>query len=78
MEKQGQDKKKIVVFGASESGRKAVARLCCFGVAVKYFTDNDDRKWGSCLEDIKIIPPEEIFHQKERYTIIISSVYEKK
>ncbi len=77
VEKQGQDKKKVVVFGASESGRKAVARLCCFGVAVKYFTDNDARKWGSCLEDIKIIPPEEIFHQKERYTVIISSVYEK-
>ena len=77
VEKQVQDNRKILVFGASESGRKAVKRLCCFGVSVEAFTDNDARKWGSCLEDIKIVPPEEIFNQKEGYTVIISSVYEK-
>lgn len=77
MGQQQENSKKTVVFGASESGRKALIRLYCFGVHVEAFIDNDTKKWGSQIDNIVVMPPEDIFQEKQQYIVIISSVYEK-
>ncbi len=76
VEKQGQDKKKVVVFGASQSGNKAMRRLEDFNIIIEGFTDNNTKKWGKQFSGKPVFPPEEIFRDKESYLIIISSVYE--
>lgn len=43
MEKQGQDNKKVVVFGASQSGNKAMRRLEDFNIIIEGFTDNNTK-----------------------------------
>lgn len=76
MEKQGQDNKKVVVFGASQSGNKAMRRLEDFSIIIEGFTDNNTKKWGKQFSGKPVFPPEEIFRDKDSYLIIISSVYE--
>lgn len=76
MEKQGQDNRKVVVFGASQSGNKAMRRLEDFGIIIEGFTDNNSKKWGKQFSGKPVFPPEEIFRDKDSYLIIISSVYE--
>lgn len=76
MEKQGQDNKKVVVFGASQSGNKAMRRLEDFNIIIEGFTDNNTKKWGKQFSGKHVFPPEEIFKDKDSYLIIISSVYE--
>jgi len=50
----------VVIFGAGEVG------TCTYGLlrkndynSVKAFTDNDEKKWGSTLMDIKVLSPKE-------------------
>lgn len=53
MEKQGQDKKKVVVFGASQSGNKAMRRLEDFNIIIEGFTDNNTKNGeNSSLENL--------------------------
>ncbi len=76
MEKQVEDNKKVVVFGASQSGNKAMRRLEDFNIIIEGFTDNNTKKWGKQFSGKHVFPPEEIFKDKDSYLIIISSVYE--
>lgn len=76
MEKQVQNNRKVVVFGASQSGNKAMRRLEDFGIIIEGFTDNNSKKWGKQFSGKPVLPPEEIFRDKDSYLIIISSVYE--
>lgn len=53
MEKQGQDNKKVVVFGASQSGNKAMRRLEDFNIIIEGFTDNNTKNGeNSSLENL--------------------------
>ena len=53
VEKQGQDNKKVVVFGASQSGNKAMRRLEDFNIIIEGFTDNNTKNGeNSSLENL--------------------------
>ena len=50
--------KTIALFGAGQVGA-AVSRLIGTGYAVACFADNDEEKWGTALEGIPVLSPEE-------------------
>lgn len=67
--------KKIIIFGASASGRAAYMML-----KKKYeivgFSDNDQKKWGTLFCDVEVFDPLELPRLvKEGIQIIIASVY---
>ncbi len=49
--------KKIVIFGASNSGKKLLSFLKSFNFDICYFVDNDKNKWGKFFCDKEIKEP---------------------
>jgi len=68
--------KDIVIFGASSGGREALEILKLLNRRPSFFTDNDQRKWGTEIEGIKVIPPDELRSLNPDVIIIGSTVYE--
>lgn len=69
--------KLIVLFGASNYGKKVVSLM-----KIKYknivFCDNDINKWDTFIEKYKIISPSQLLKMKDKnYYIFISSMYYK-
>ncbi len=66
--------KKLVCFG---SGIDGITAKKIFGNLVKrfIFCDNDSRKWGKQIENVDIIPPQQLWesYQKSEFVILISS-----
>lgn len=65
---------KVVIFGASEGGKKVRQRLPR-NIKVVAFSDNDLNKHGSFIDKIPVVSPDEICQLKFDY-IIIGSMYE--
>lgn len=72
-------KKKIVIYGASGSGKKFLKVLNKCGFDAAYFSDTNEKKWGTIFEGRKVISPEGLkeYVAKNDCVIIISSVYLK-
>lgn len=69
-------KNNIIIFGASEAGKKAYNILIEFGFNVKFFVDNDSKKWGTTLFNRNINDPKSIYEiNKEEDILIIASMY---
>ncbi|KUK14654.1 MAG: hypothetical protein H5T91_03605 [Synergistetes bacterium] len=66
----------IVIFGASSGGKEALEILKFLNRSPSYFTDNDRKKWGTEIEGVKVIPPEELKALNPDIIIIGSTVYE--
>lgn len=67
--------KKIILFGASELGKKA---LTYFGKEkVAFFCDNDVKKIGLQINEIKVIDFSKLLEVHKNYQIIITSMYER-
>ncbi|MFV3011510.1 glycosyltransferase [Clostridium botulinum] len=70
--------KKIVIFGASNSGKKLLSFLKSFNFDICYFVDNDKNKWGKIFCDKEIKEPKILKKiNKEDYIIIIGSMFIK-
>lgn len=68
---------KIIIFGASNLGKKVYERLKSNKkYMITYFTDNDKEKWNNYIFDVKIISPFEALKFKE-YTFVFASIYYK-
>lgn len=67
--------KKVIIFGASVGGLKVYKMLVSMGIECLYFVDNSKSKWGSCLEDVEIRPPETL--KGNDHNIVIASVYQE-
>lgn len=67
--------KKIILFGASEFGKKALIYFNKEKVA--FFCDNDINKIGEKINNIEIIGFNKLLEIYKNYKIIISSMYEK-
>lgn len=66
-------KEQVVIFGASTRGDYVYEKLKD-KYQVKYFCDNDIKKHGNMMKNIKIISPEKLSHI-EKYKIIVASMY---
>lgn len=70
--------KKVVLFGASNLGRKVLKEINNTQVKVIFFCDNDREKWGDEISTIPIISPGDLLIYKDKIDyIIVSSIYHK-
>lgn len=69
-------KEDIIIFGAGNFGKVAFKRLKS-RYNILFFCDNDKNKWGTYLENIKIISVNELKNYKEYLVIIASTYYEE-
>ena len=65
----------IYIFGTGEFGKTVFNILKYFNVKVSGFLDNDKSKWGSNLEDSKIIAPQQLFMENNNIKLLICSMY---
>ena len=61
----------IVCFGAGTAG-EMLPDILPTGYQIAYYTDNNDGLWGTFLNGIKIIDPQELKLIKDIYVIIVS------
>lgn len=66
----------IVIFGASSGGKEALEMLRFLNKRPSFFTDNDQKKWGTEVDGVKVIPPEELKKLNPDAIVIGSTVYE--
>lgn len=52
----------IILYGASEKGKRFVKDYRDTGVVIKYFCDDSEEKWGTFVEGIEVIPPKELIN----------------
>lgn len=67
--------KKLIIFGASGGAVKVIKTLKGIGVPISSLTDNDSKKWGSIVEGIAVINPNEL--KKIECNILIASDYQE-
>lgn len=65
----------IVIFGAGSGAIKVIKTLRNLGVTITALADNDKGKWGSNIENIPVVNPEEL--KEKAYHIIIASDYQE-
>ncbi len=51
--------KNVIIWGAGQGGRMVANLLHC-DITVRAYCDSDERKWGSTLDGIPIVPPDAI------------------
>ncbi|PJI09846.1 MULTISPECIES: FkbM family methyltransferase [Clostridium] len=68
------DGKKLVLFGASKFGEDFYKVLENQNV-VKFFCDNDSKKWGEYINDVPIISPKQLKDMKSEVKVLITSMY---
>lgn len=71
--------KRIVIYGASGSGKKFQRLLNMHGLDVDVFCDSNETKWGSLFEGRKVISPQDLkkYVQEKDCFVIICSVFLK-
>lgn len=62
---------KVIVFGASKSAMKIYDEIKKTSEIIA-FCDNDENKWGGCIDNVKIISPSEIMDMQCDKIIITS------
>ncbi len=67
----------LVCFGAGNSGKSAQALLAENGYRVGYFCDNTQSLWGSKVNGITVISPEQLgeLHRETKINVLITSIY---
>lgn len=69
--------KNIVLFGSGRIGELVKRRLAENGIRVLFYADNDKNKWGTYIDDIKIISPEDLKNSDLLVVISVDSMYLK-
>lgn len=69
--------KKVYIFGASKSGKRAFEKLKSNDVDVIAFIDNNPKKWNTKFCDLRIVSPEDVLrkNREDNCEIVIASVY---
>lgn len=68
--------KEIILFGAGGHGKRIKKELESKGFEIAYFCDNDEKKWGTEIENLKVISPENLCEiYNEKVLIQISTVF---
>ena len=70
--------KEIVLFGAGGHGKRIKRELESNGFEVAYFCDNNEKKWGSEFESVKIISPKDLCEIYNEQTLVqISTAFSR-
>lgn len=70
------ENKKIIIFGADKSGKKAYVDLKNLEKSTAYFVDNDPAKQNTCFLNTNIYSPNKLLEEhKEDIIILIASYY---
>ncbi len=70
--------REVIVFGSGKIGIYIVGKLLIKGIKISKVWDNNDKKWGEYIYDVKIEGPENIITSgKSRIYIVASSKYVK-
>ncbi|MBP2636947.1 MAG: hypothetical protein H6Q72_2854 [Firmicutes bacterium] len=67
-------RKKCIIFGASEGGKKFLELLKKLNIEIIAIIDNDKQKWGTVLDGIHVLSPNSV-QQYRDIPIIITSRY---
>jgi hypothetical protein len=63
--------KELIIFGAGVFGNRLIEET---DISIKYFVDNDDKKWGKSRHNIDVFPPGHLLQEdKSSIAIIIVS-----
>jgi FkbM family methyltransferase len=76
--KAGLAKKPLVLFGAGQLGRIALAGLRRLGVEPIAFTDNNSRLWNTKVEGVKVLSPQEAARLHGNQAIFIVTIWRAK
>jgi FkbM family methyltransferase len=66
---------KVVLFGAGNMGRQVLARLRQDGIEPLAFSDNSQRAWGTVVDGLPVLPPEEAATQHGRESVFVVTIY---
>lgn len=64
--------KKNVIWGAGVNGKELLVRLLHYAIPIECFCDSNTDLHGVHILNKKIVSPDEIIHNKEKYNIIVS------
>lgn len=67
--------KNVVIFGTGVRGNQVLAILYKNNVTNILFSDNDRDLWGKEVNEIKVIPPQEVVDMREDYLVIVANKY---
>ena len=68
--------KKYVIYGASGSGKKTLKMLLHLKCQIVFFSDSDEKKWGSKIEGYEVISPKELLKRRNEFDyIVVGSIY---
>lgn len=73
---QSEETKRIVFFGAGETGKLGLYYAERSGMKVDLIVDNNSKRWGNSLSGISILNPDILLNNQEKYTVIITVGYE--
>ena len=60
--------RRLILYCAGKNGRRLLKELAFRGVNVDLFADRNDKLWGTEIDGVKCVPPEEV--RKEDYIIV--------
>ncbi|MDR1701890.1 MAG: hypothetical protein LBR56_03855, partial [Sporomusaceae bacterium] len=63
----------VVIFGAAENGKRAQKILSDNQINIKFFVDNDAKKWGKTINDVLIVSPDYLFKESKQIPVFIAS-----
>ncbi len=67
--------KPIVIYGAGNTGLDCFVELLNRNVKVDAFCDSNSSKWGMKLMNKRVMPPNELYADVNRYNVIIASQF---
>ncbi len=60
----------IVLFGAGDAARAMRNELDTLGFPVKYYCDNDEKKWGTYIDGIEVLSYDELIAASDDRTLV--------
>lgn len=70
-------KLKLLIFGTGLYLKNRISNSCFDLFEIQGFLDNDTKKWGTKLNDIDIVGPEEGIHREYDFIVIMSRFYDE-
>lgn len=65
---------KIVLYGAGSAGIAFLHYLQDVGIFPRYFVDGDPKKWGSVVEGVQVIAPDEVVKRVSDEALVIVTI----
>ncbi len=71
----GERSQRIVLFGAGRLGRRILGGMRADGVQPLAFADNDERLWGTSIDDVEVLAPAEAVRRHARDGAFVVTIW---